>query len=101
MEVAEEEFTWFTRSITAILNVPLSFALDLLARVSNLVTVRKARPTTAVMGRRGDRGVSAPGHRRVQLGLLPVVVFCTVSSGQRTSSMLTLGLIAMAIPFWI
>ncbi|MEM7636121.1 MAG: ABC transporter permease, partial [Pseudomonadota bacterium] len=27
-----ENFTWFTRSITATLNVPLSFALDLLAK---------------------------------------------------------------------
>ena len=96
--------TWFTRSITAILNVPLSFALDLLAKgfkfghgAESWTLPRLSWVGVVIVAFLAGR--AAGGFK---LGLLTGGCFLYVALfGKWTSSMLTLGLIAIAVPFCI
>lgn len=96
--------SWFTRSITTILGVPLDFALDLLAKSFKIGHGAEA----IVLPRLSWVGVviaaflagHAVGGRN--LGLLVGGCFLYIALfGQWTSAMLTLGLIAIAVPFCI
>ena len=56
--------TWLTRSITAVLGVPLDFALDLLAKNFKIGTGAEAiDPAAPVLGRRRARRPSSPATR--------------------------------------
>ena len=104
MNWLRQNLTWFTRSITAILNIPLSFALDLLAKgfkfghgAESWTLPRLSWVGVVIVAFLAGR--AAGGHK---LGLLTGSCFLYVALfGQWTSSMLTLGLIAIAVPFCI
>jgi glycine betaine/proline transport system permease protein len=96
--------SWLTRSITAVLGVPLDFALDLLAKSFKIGSGADA----FVLPRLSWLGVvvaaflagHAAGGR--QLGLLVGGCFLYIALfGQWTSAMLTLALISIAVPFCI
>ncbi len=96
--------SWLTRSITTILGVPLNFALDLLAKSFKIGHGADA----IVLPRLSWIGVviaaflagHAAGGRN--LGLLVGGCFLYIALfGQWTSAMLTLALIAIAVPFCI
>ena len=96
--------SWFTRSITTVLGVPLDFALDLLAKNFKI----GYGPEAIILPRLSWIGVviaaflagHAVGGRR--LGLLVGGCFLYIALfGQWTSAMLTLALIAIAVPFCI
>ncbi len=97
--------SWLTRSITAILGVPLDFALDLLAKNFKIGTGAEAftLPRLSWVGVCRGRLPRRPRLRRqaarrcLSGGLfLYIALF-----GKWTSAMLTLGLIAIAVPFCI
>ncbi|ESW87209.1 ABC transporter permease [Mesorhizobium sp. LSJC285A00] len=104
MRWIKSNLSWLTRSITAVLGVPLDFALDLLAK--NLKIGHGA--DAYVLPRLSWVGVCAAafiaghaaGGRR--LGMLVGGCFLyTALFGQWTSAMLTLALISIAVPFCI
>ena len=96
--------SWLTRSITAILGVPLDFALDLLAKNFKI----GAGPEATVLPRLSWVGVCAAAYLAGRafggwrLGALVGGLFLYVALfGKWTSAMLTLGLISIAVPFCI
>jgi glycine betaine/proline transport system permease protein len=104
MNWLKRNLSWLTRSITAALNVPLDFALNLLAK--NFKIGRGA--DMVVLPRLSWVGVciaaflagrAAGGWK---LGALVGGCFLYIALfGQWTSAMLTLGLISIAVPFCI
>ncbi|RVC24202.1 ABC transporter permease subunit, partial [Mesorhizobium sp. M7A.F.Ca.AU.002.02.1.1] len=104
MRWIKSNLSWLTRSITAVLGVPLDFALNLLAK--NFKIGRGAE--AYVLPRLSWVGVCAAafiaGHAAGgrKLGLLVGGCFLYIALfGQWTSAMLTLGLISIAVPFCI
>ena len=100
----KRHFTWLTRDITYLLGLQLNFALDLLAKGFKI----GHGPDTVVLPRLSWLGVciaayfagrAAGGNR---LGILVGACFFFVALfGKWTSSMLTLGLIIIAVPVCI
>ncbi|ESY28320.1 ABC transporter permease [Mesorhizobium sp. RSR380A] len=104
MRWIKSNLSWLTRSITAVLGVPLDFALDLLAKNFKIGHGADAY----VLPRLSWIGVCvaafiaghAVGGRK--LGMLVGGCFLyTALFGQWTSAMLTLALISIALPFCI
>ncbi|ESZ38423.1 ABC transporter permease subunit [Mesorhizobium sp. L2C066B000] len=104
MRWIKSNLSWLTRSITAVLGVPLDFALDLLAKNFKIGHGADAY----VLPRLSWIGVCvaafiaghAAGGRK--LGMLVGGCFLyTALFGQWTSAMLTLALISIAVPFCI
>ena len=96
--------SWLTRSITAVLGVPLDFALDLLAKNFKIghgleATVLPRLSWVGVTAAAFLAGRAAGGWK---LGALVGGCFLYIALfGQWTSAMLTLGLISIAVPFCI
>lgn len=104
MRWIKSNFSWLTRSITAVLGVPLDFALNLLAKSFKIGHGADAY----VLPRLSWVGVCAAaylaGHAAGgrKLGLLVGGCFLYIALfGQWTSAMLTLALISIAVPFCI
>ncbi|MES0027137.1 MULTISPECIES: ABC transporter permease subunit [unclassified Mesorhizobium] len=104
MRWIKSNFSWLTRSITAVLGVPLDFALNLLAKNFKIGHGADAY----VLPRLSWVGVCAAaflaGHAAGgrKLGILVGGCFLyTALFGQWTSAMLTLALISIAVPFCI
>ncbi len=96
--------TWFTRSITATLDVPLSFALKLLAKGFKFGHGPEAwtLPRLSWVGVVIVAFLAGRAAGGFKLGLLIGGCFLYVALfGKWTSSMLTLGLIGIAVPFCI
>jgi len=97
-------FSWLTRSITAVLGVPLDFALDLLAKNFKIgsgadAVVLPRLSWVGVVVAAYLAGHAAGGGR---LGFLVGSCFLYIALfGKWTSAMLTLGLISIAVPFCI
>ena len=104
MNWVKVNLSWLTRSITAVLGVPLDFALDLLAK--NFKIGHGAEAITlprlswvGVVAAAYLAGRAAGGRT---LGLLVGGCFLYIALfGQWTSAMLTLALISIAVPFCI
>ncbi len=104
MRWIKHDFSWLTRSITTILGVPLDFALDLLARdfkfghgAHEIVFPRLSWVGIVIAAFLAGR--AAGGWK---LGALVGGCFFYIALfGQWTSAMLTLGLIAIAVPVCI
>jgi glycine betaine/proline transport system permease protein len=104
MRWIKSNLSWLTRSITAVLGVPLDFALDLLAK--NFKIGHGA--DTVILPRLSWVGVCAAafiaghaaGGRRLSLVVGGCFLYIALF-GQWTSAMLTLGLISIAVPFCI
>ncbi|WP_140760639.1 ABC transporter permease [Mesorhizobium sp. B4-1-4] len=104
MSWIKSNLSWLTRSITAVLGVPLDFALDLLAKNFKIGHGADAY----VLPRLSWVGVCAAaflaGHAvgGRKLSLLVGGCFLYIALfGQWTSAMLTLALISIAVPFCI
>lgn len=104
MRWIKSNLSWLTRSITAVLGVPLDFALNLLAKNFKI----GHGVDTVVLPRLSWVGVCAAaflaGHAvgGRKLSLLVGGCFLYIALfGQWTSAMLTLGLISIAVPFCI
>ncbi|MER9327234.1 ABC transporter permease subunit [Mesorhizobium sp. M0488] len=100
----KSNLSWLTRSITAVLGVPLDFALNLLAKNFKIGHGAHAY----VLPRLSWAGVCAAaflaGHAvgGRKLGMLVGGCFLYIALfGQWTSAMLTLALISIAVPFCI
>ena len=96
--------TWFTRSITAVLGIPLDFMLDLLAKGFKIGHGPQAwtLPSLSWIGVVITAFLAGRAAGGLKLGLLTGACFLYVALfGQWTSSMLTLGLIIIAVPFCI
>jgi glycine betaine/proline transport system permease protein len=104
MSWVKSNFSWLTRAITAVLGVPLDFALGLLAKnfkighgSDMLVLPRLSWVGVCIAAFLAGR---AAGGRK--LGVLVGGCFLYIALfGQWTSAMLTLGLISIAVPFCI
>ncbi len=95
---------WFTRSITAILSVPLDFALDLFAKNFKIGRGADALilPRLSWVGIVAATFLAGRAAGGTKLGLLVGGCFLYIALfGQWTSAMLTLGLILIAVPFCI
>lgn len=104
MRWIKSHLSWLTRSITAVLGVPLDFALNLLAKSFKIGHGADA----SVLPRLSWVGVCAvafiAGHAvgGRKLGILVGGCFLYIALfGQWTSAMLTLALISIAVPFCI
>jgi len=104
MNWIKQDLSWLTRSITAVLGVPLDFALDLLAKSFKIGHGADA----VVLPRLSWIGVCAAAYLAGRaaggwkLGALVGGCFAYVALfGQWTSGMLTLALISIAVPFCI
>ena len=104
MRWIKSNLSWLTRSITAVLGVPLDFALNLLAKSFKIGHGADA----SVLPRLSWVGVCAvafiAGHAvgGRKLGILVGGCFLYIALfGQWTSAMLTLALISIAVPFCI
>ncbi|MFB9983587.1 ABC transporter permease [Mesorhizobium kowhaii] len=104
MRWIKSNLSWLTRSITAVLGVPLDFALNLLAKNFKIGHGADAY----VLPRLSWVGVCAAaflaGHAAGgrKLGMLVGGCFLYIALfGQWTSAMLTLALISIAVPFCI
>ena len=96
--------SWLTRSITAILGVPLDFALDLLAKNFKIGTGAEAftLPRLSWVGICAAAYLAGRAFGGWRLGALAGGLFLYIALfGKWTSAMLTLGLIAIAVPFCI
>jgi len=96
--------TWLTRSITAVLGVPLDFALDLLAKNFKIGAGAEAvtLPRLSWVGIVAAAFLAGRAFGGTRLGLLTGGLFLYIALfGKWTSAMLTLGLIAIAVPFCI
>ena len=96
--------SWLTRSITAILGVPLDFALDLLAKNFKIGTGAEAftLPRLSWVGICAAAFLAGRAFGGWRLGALSGGLFLYIALfGKWTSAMLTLGLIAIAVPFCI
>lgn len=104
MRWIKSNLSWLTRSITAVLGVPLDFALNLLAKNFKIGHGADA----SVLPRLSWVGVCAAaflaghaaGGRKLSL-LVGGCFFYIALFGQWTSAMLTLALISIAVPFCI
>ncbi|RJT39927.1 ABC transporter permease subunit [Mesorhizobium waimense] len=104
MRWIKSNLSWLTRSITAVLGVPLDFALNLLAKNFKI----GHGPDAFVLPRLSWIGVCAVAFLAGRaaggwkLGVLVGGCFAYIALfGQWTSAMLTLGLISIAVPFCI
>ncbi|RUY39583.1 ABC transporter permease subunit, partial [Mesorhizobium sp. M7A.F.Ca.US.001.04.1.1] len=104
MRWIKSNLSWLTRSITAVLGVPLDFALNLLAKNFKIghgadAYVLPRLSWVGVCAAAFIAGHAAGGRK---LGLLVGGCFLYIALfGQWTSAMLTLGLISIAVPFCI
>ncbi|MGX5846335.1 ABC transporter permease [Mesorhizobium sp. PL10] len=104
MRWIKSNFSWLTRSVTAVLGVPLDFALNLLAKNFKIghgadAYVLPRLSWVGVCAAAFIAGYSAGGRK---LGLLVGGCFLYIALfGQWTSAMLTLALISIAVPFCI
>ncbi|MER9682238.1 ABC transporter permease subunit [Mesorhizobium sp. M0184] len=104
MTWVKSNFSWLTRSITAVLGVPLDFALNLLAKNFKIghgadMIVLPRLSWIGVCAAAYLAGRAAGGWK---LGALVGGCFVYIALfGQWTSAMLTLGLISIAVPFCI
>lgn len=104
MRWVKSNFAWLTRSITAVLGVPLDFALNLLAKNFKIghgadMIVLPRLSWVGVCAAAYLAGRAAGGWK---LGALVGGCFLYIALfGQWTSAMLTLGLISIAVPFCI
>jgi glycine betaine/proline transport system permease protein len=96
--------SWLTRSITAVLGVPLDFALDLLAKNFKIGSGADAivLPRLSWVGIVAAAFLAGRAFGGMRLALLTGGLFLYIALfGKWTSAMLTLGLIAIAVPFCI
>ncbi|MBZ9869642.1 ABC transporter permease subunit [Mesorhizobium sp. BR1-1-9] len=96
--------SWLTRSITAVLGVPLDFALDLLAKDFKIGHGADAYvlPRLSWIGVCAAAFVAGHAAGGRKLGMLVGGCFLYIALfGQWTSAMLTLALISIAVPFCI
>ncbi|TPK59455.1 MULTISPECIES: ABC transporter permease subunit [unclassified Mesorhizobium] len=96
--------SWLTRSITAVLGVPLDFALDLLAKNFKIGHGADAYvlPRLSWIGVCAAAFVAGHAAGGRKLGMLVGGCFLYIALfGQWTSAMLTLALISIAVPFCI
>ena len=96
--------SWLTRSVTAVLGVPLDFALDLLAKNFKIGTGAEAftLPRLSWVGIVAAAYLAGRAFGGNRLGLLCGGLFLYIALfGKWTSAMLTLGLILIAVPFCI
>ena len=96
--------SWLTRSITAVLGVPLDFALDLLAKGFKIGSGLEATvlPRLSWVGICTAAFLAGRAFGGPKLGALVGGCFLYIALfGQWTSAMLTLGLISIAVPFCI
>lgn len=96
--------SWLTRSITAVLGVPLDFALDLLAKNFKIGAGADALtlPRLSWIGIVAAVFLAGRAVGGTRLGLLCGGLFLYIALfGKWTSAMLTLGLIVIAVPFCI
>ncbi|MCA0058287.1 MULTISPECIES: ABC transporter permease subunit [unclassified Mesorhizobium] len=96
--------SWLTRSITAVLGVPLDFALDLLAKNFKIGHGADAYvlPRLSWIGICAAAFVAGHAAGGRKLGMLVGGCFLYIALfGQWTSAMLTLALISIAVPFCI
>lgn len=104
MRWIKSNLSWLTRSITAVLGVPLDFALNLLAKNFKIghgadAYVLPRLSWVGVCAAAFIAGHAAGGRK---LGLLVGGCFLYIALfGQWTSAMLTLALISIAVPFCI
>lgn len=104
MRWIKSNLSWLTRSITAVLGVPLDFALNLLAKSFKIghgadAYVLPRLSWVGVCAAAFIAGHAAGGRK---LGLLVGGCFLYIALfGQWTSAMLTLALISIAVPFCI
>lgn len=104
MRWIKSNFSWLTRSITAVLGVPLDFALNLLAKNFKIghgadMFVLPRLSWVGVCAAAYLAGRAAGGWK---LGALVGGCFLYIALfGQWTSAMLTLALISIAVPFCI
>ena len=104
MKWLKVNLSWLTRSITAILGVPLDFALDLLAKNFKIGTGAEAftLPRLSWVGICAAAFLAGRAVGGWRLGALSGGLFLYIALfGKWTSAMLTLGLIAIAVPFCI
>lgn len=96
--------SWLTRSITAVLGVPLDFALNLLAKNFKIGAGAEAftLPRLSWVGIVAAAFLAGRAFGGTRLALLSGGLFLYIALfGKWTSAMLTLGLIAIAVPFCI
>nr|WP_292770482.1 ABC transporter permease subunit [Mesorhizobium sp.] len=96
--------SWLTRSIAAVLGVPLNFALNLLAKGFKIGTGPEAfmLPRLSWVGICAAAFLAGRAVGGTRLGLLCGGLFLYIALfGKWTSAMLTLGLILIAVPFCI
>ncbi len=104
MRWLKTNISWLTRSITAILGVPLDFALDLLAKNFKIGHGLEATtlPRLSWVGVCVAAFLTGRAFGGLKLGLIVGGCFFYIALfGQWTSAMLTLALIAIAVPFCI
>ncbi|MER9917610.1 MULTISPECIES: ABC transporter permease subunit [unclassified Mesorhizobium] len=104
MRWIKSNLSWLTRSITAVLGVPLDFALDLLAKNFKIGHGADAYflPRLSWIGVCVAAFIAGHAVGGRKLGLLVGGCFLyTALFGQWTSAMLTLALISIAVPFCI
>jgi glycine betaine/proline transport system permease protein len=104
MRWIKSNLSWLTRSVTAVLGVPLDFALNLLAKNFKIghgadMVILPRLSWIGVCAAAFIAGYAAGGR---QLSLVVGGCFLYIALfGQWTSAMLTLGLISIAVPFCI
>ncbi|CCV08964.1 Binding-protein-dependent transport systems inner membrane component [Mesorhizobium metallidurans STM 2683] len=104
MRWIKSNFSWLTRSITAVLGVPLDFALNLLAKNFKIGHGADAftLPRLSWVGICAAAFLAGNAAGGRKLGALVGGCFLYIALfGQWTSAMLTLGLISIAVPFCI
>ncbi|ESZ73779.1 MULTISPECIES: ABC transporter permease subunit [unclassified Mesorhizobium] len=104
MRWIKPNLSWLTRSITAVLGVPLDFALDLLAKNFKIGHGADAYflPRLSWIGVCVAAFIAGHAVGGRKLGMLVGGCFLyTALFGQWTSAMLTLALISIAVPFCI
>ncbi|MGX5840830.1 ABC transporter permease [Mesorhizobium sp. ArgA1] len=104
MRWIKSNFSWLTRSITAVLGVPLDFALDLLAKNFKIGHGAGAftLPRLSWVGVCAAAFIAGHAAGDRKLGMLVGGCFLYIALfGQWTSAMLTLALISIAVPFCI
>ncbi|WP_192183072.1 ABC transporter permease [Mesorhizobium amorphae] len=104
MRWVKSNFSWLTRSITAVLGVPLDLALNLLAKNFKIGHGADAfaLPRLSWVGVCAAAFLAGHAAGGRKLGVLVAGCFAYIALfGQWTSAMLTLGLISIAVPFCI
>lgn len=104
MRWVKVNMSWLTRSITAVLGVPLDFALDLLAKNFKIGHGLEATtlPRLSWVGVCAAAYLAGRAFGGWKLGAVTGGCFLFIALfGQWTSAMLTLALISIAVPFCI